>query len=202
MPLPEESIIGHKEKPLEPEKQIDFLRRYLRGEKRLTYSNPGAIIFAARVAVDKAMDVVYTIGNLKGQRKYTNYEIDEMRAEFHRLEDLLKRKNSGENIEKEIDDSSSEKNIDAPLLEKENEEPKKKAKPAKKAEHLSDIPEIAEIKTLIDDAVAYYSKNSITKANKTFEEAIEKIKKAKSKGIDVTDVEREIKSLNTFFQNQ
>ena len=192
MPSIEESIIiGHKEEPLCPERQMDFLRKHLRGEKT-PYNNPTVIIWAARKAIMNAVNIVHTTGEQKGEKKYTNLELEGMNAEVDRLEKLSKRKNGGENIKQEID---------GPIPEEKTDKQKHEPIIFRKPEISSDVPEIVKIKALIDDAVDYNTKGNITKANKTFAEAIEMIEKAKLKGIDVKDVEREKKSLGTFFKD-
>ena len=185
-----ESTIGGKEQIPDPKTQIELLRKYLRGERRSTYSNPGAIIFVARTSVNKAMEVIYTTGDLRGQRKYNNTEIDEMRAEFRRLEKLFERKNKGENIEREID---------APLSEEQIKEQKKELK-TDDIKNPSEAPEIVRIRVLISEATTCYSKRDTGGAKQKFEKVIENFKKAKSEGLDTKDLEVTIKSLSGFFE--
>jgi hypothetical protein len=190
MPLPEESIIGHKEQLLDPERQIVFFRKCLRGEKT-PYNTPALVVWAARNAIEKAINIVYPSGIQKGYRKYNDSEIRQMRDEMKRLEKLLERKNKGENIEREID---------GPASEAETDEEKKEPETDKKAEPSPDAPEIAEIKALIDEAVGYYSDGVITEANELFGKAIKAIEKARESGVDVKGLEIEIGSLQTFFK--
>jgi cysteinyl-tRNA synthetase len=187
MPLDEKSKMGHGEESLDPQRQIDIFRRYLRGEKNLPYNNPATIIRAARIAIKRAVDILCITGRVKGQRKYTDKDLEEMNAEVNRLEGLLKRKNDkGEDIEREID---------GPLSEKESDGQKQKPETAENTE----MPLTDQIKALINEAVVCYDPQNTHKAKREFEKAIEKLEEARSQGIDVADLELEIKSLSSFF---
>jgi hypothetical protein len=209
MSFAEESVMGHQEKLMDPENQIDYLRKHLRGEKT-HYSNSTTIIAAARIAIIKAVNAVYTTGIQKGRKKYTSLELEQMNVEVDRLEKLLKRKNKGENIENEIDcpvseeevgkrrkelklAENAEREIDPPLPDEKMEEEEEEDKDLQAEDTRS------QIQTLIDLAVTCFTDGMTNKANRFYKRAIKKIKKAKSGDVDVTDLELTAKSLSSFF---
>ncbi len=198
MSFAEESVIGHQEKLMDPERQIGFLPKYARGEKDVPYTDYKKAVAAARIAIIKAVNIVHATGKYKGERKYDNLDLEEMNAEVDRLEALLKRKDNGENIEKEID---------CPISKEEVDERKKELKAAedmeKKIDH-SDTPEkpstdvtkesdkiIADIQSRIKYAEILLAAepgiviDSKKAGKQEIEEIQEIIKRAELEGVDV-----------------
>lgn len=185
MPFDKQTEIGHRERPLQPERQINILRRYLLGKQKLPYNTTSVTIWAAREAIKRAVNILITTGKGKGIRKYSDRDLKEMSDEMDRLEKLLKRKNKGENIEKEID---------GPFLETEENEQNEGSETKNIGMLIND-----ELRFLLDRAVVYYSEKRRDKANALFLEALQKLEKAKSEGVDTGDLEITIKSLSSFF---
>lgn len=197
------SLFDNSQLP-DPERQMGFVRKFLRGERIKEYGdNINKAIQIARISIKK-------IGGNSS-----------MEEELGRLEKLVQRKLAGEDIEKEID--ITDLISDDTQLQEENIQNNKEItspfpEPAKEIKKdLSDTeketsdeippaetadPKTIEIKSLLDHAVVYYSEKNMPEAKKYFKKAVIKCAEFKAGGGDLGDLEIEIKNLSMFFLEQ
>ena len=173
----ESTIVGHKRQEIDPEKQIEFIRNYLRGKEIREYGGSiNTIIQIARMAVERAGN------NANLLKKIT------------RLEGLVKKKLSGEEISSDdIDNAESQE--EKPVSQKElgteiDEE---------NEVYSFVIPEVAEIDVLINDVINHALANEFTDAKEKMKQIEKKISEATDKGIDLEKFKKIYDDFNQLF---